>query len=300
MGSLRHIRHSLELPAAKLLTATSRLLPGPISWILAGIAGSVAAAVPSRASKIFDINRRHVMEPNGLDVRPRAVYRHLLAGMTDFLRMTNRSDVELSRLVTVTGGEHMASALSEGKGAIALTAHYSAWELIPRAVALLGHRVGIISRRLSDPATSGYLDRLRAAPGTVVIDRGAGIGRLMRCLRENTAVGILIDQDTLGVESGFVDFLGLPARTPVGPARIALRFGIPVVPLHIRRVEGGRYSLVIEPPLDLSGFSGEDGYLELTAEVTRRIGEWIREDPEQWIWMHERWARRPGGTPGLR
>lgn len=300
MGPFRRFRRSLELPAAKLLAVAARHLSRPGAWILASAAGAVASAVPGRASRVFDINRRHVMEPCGIDVRLRGVYRHLLAGMTDFLRLSSRSDAEFRCIVSVEGAENMEAALSLGRGAIALTAHYSAWELIPRAVALLGHRVGVVSRRLSDPATSAYLDRLRAAPGITVIDRGAGIGGLMRCLRENTAVGILIDQDTLGVESGFVDFLGLPARTPVGPARIALRFGIPVVPLHIRRLQDGSYALVIEAPLDLPAYAGENGYLELTGDVTRRIGEWIREDPEQWIWIHERWARRPGGAPGLR
>jgi len=240
------------------------------------------------------------MEPNGLVVDLREVYRNLLGGIADFLRVAGGPDRELERLVDVRGAEHMADALSHGKGVIAMTAHYSAWELIPGRVALLGHRVGVVSRRLSDPATSGYLDRLRGTRGIEVIDRGSGFGKLMRCLRGNTAVGILIDQDTLGVDGGFVDFLGLPARTPTGPARIALRFGIPMVPLHIRRVEGGRYSLIIEPAVDPSPFGGEDGYLDLTAEVTRRIGGWIREDPGQWIWIHDRWAHRPDGAPRLR
>jgi len=276
------------------------LLPRRISWGLAGAVGHIVASLPTRGSHIFDINRRHVMEPNGLNVRLSAVYRHLLAGMTDFLHMSSRSDDKFRMLVRVTGAENMADALSEGRGVIAITAHYSAWELIPRAVSLLGHRVGVVSRRLSHRGTSDYLDGLRGRSGVDIIDRGEGIGRLMRCLRDNTAVGILIDQDTMGVESDFVDFLGLPARTPVGPARIALRFGIPVVPLHIVRSADGSYDLVIEEKLDLSRFGSDDGHLELTGVMTERIGDWIREDPEQWAWIHERWARRPGWAPGLR
>ena len=124
--------------------------------------------------------------------------------------------------------------------------------------------------------------------------------KLMHVLRENTAVGILIDQDTMGVESEFVDFLGLPARTPVGPAQLAIRFGIPVLTLHIARKRNGRYILTIDEPVALSDYSGDNGYLELTADLTGRIEEWIREDPQQWIWIHERWARRPGWAPGLR
>jgi KDO2-lipid IV(A) lauroyltransferase len=113
-------------------------------------------------------------------------------------------------------------------------------------------------------------------------------------------VGILIDQDTLGVESDFVDFMGLPARTPVGPSQAALRFGIPVLTLHILRKENGKYILEINEPLDLSVFDGDKGYLKLTANLTERIEEWVRENPEQWVWIHERWARRPDWAPGLR
>lgn len=290
----------MELPAARFLAGTARVFPRRLAWALAGATGIAAAALPTRESRIFDINRRHVMEPNGLSVRLSAVYRHLLSGMTDFLHMTSRSDEDFRKLVRVTGAGNMADALSAGRGVIAITAHYSAWELIPRAVSLQGHRVGVVSRRLSHQGTSDYLDGLRSRSGVQIIDRGEGIGRLMRCLRDNTAVGILIDQDTLGVESDFVDFLGLPARTPVGPAKIALRFGVPVVPLHIVRSADGRYELMIEEQLDLSRFDPKDGYLELTGVMTERIGDWIREDPEQWAWIHERWARRPGWAPGLR
>ncbi len=220
--------------------------------------------------------------------------------MSDFINLNYRSDDEFRRVVEIRGEEHMQAALSFGKGVIAITAHYSAWELIPRAILLHGHKVGIVSRELSHRETSRYFNSLRARCGTELIDRGSGISRLMRVLRDNTAVGILIDQDTLGVDSDFVDFMGLPARTPVGPSQLAVRFGIPVLTLHISRGEGGKYTLHIDEPLDLSEYEGDNGYIKLTADLTGRIEEWVREDPEQWVWIHERWARRPGWAPGLR
>jgi len=39
--------------------------------------------------------------------------------------------------------------------------------------------------------------------------------------------------------------------------------------------------------------------LEVTQRLTSAIEGWIREDPRQWIWFHERWARRPDGSPRL-
>ena len=241
-----------------------------------------------------------MIRPRGLNVKLSRVYRNLLRGVLDFARLNRVSDEVFRQVVTVRGEENMRKALEKGRGVLAITAHYSAWELIPRAVALQGHRVGVVTRKLAHGRASAFFDEMRARHGAVLIDRGSGIARLMRTLRDNTAVGILIDQDTMGVESDFVDFLGLQARTPVGPAQLALRFGIPVLTLHISGSSEGKYELTIDEPLDLSVYEGEKGYLRLTADLTGRIEEWIREDPEQWIWIHERWARRPDWAPGLR
>jgi KDO2-lipid IV(A) lauroyltransferase len=242
---------------------------------------------------------KHIVHPNGLEVRLWKVYANLIAGILDFLRLNSRSDSTFLENVEVRGAEHMSRALSLGRGVLAITAHYSAWELIPRAISLLGHEVGVVTRKIGRGSTAEYMDGIRSRHGTVTIDRGSGIARLMRVLRDNTAVGILIDQDTMGVESDFVDFMGLPARTPVGPARLALRFDVPVLTLHISRREGGGYAVFIDEPLDLEDYRGERGYIHLTARLTHRIEEWIKDDPEQWVWIHERWARRPGWAPGL-
>ncbi|MCK5116685.1 MAG: lysophospholipid acyltransferase family protein [Candidatus Aegiribacteria sp.] len=295
----RRFRHSLLLPLVKFFAYSARVMPRKLIWVTAGIFGLFASMIPGRSRRIFKINEKHIIHPCGLKVRLSHVYRYIISGMSDFINLNYRSDDEFRRVVEVRGEEHMQAALSLGKGVIAITAHYSAWELIPRAILLLGHKVGIVSRELSHRETSEYFNRLRARCGTELIDRGGGIARLMRVLRDNTAVGILIDQDTLGVDSDFVDFMGLHARTPVGPAQLAVRFGIPVLTLHISRGEGGKYILQIDESLDLSGYEGDKGYLKLTADLTGRIEEWVREDPEQWVWIHERWARRPGWAPGL-
>ncbi|MCD4701462.1 MAG: lysophospholipid acyltransferase family protein [Candidatus Aegiribacteria sp.] len=275
-------------------------MPRKLIWVNACLFGLIASLIPGRSRRIFRINEKHIIRPCGLKVRLSHVYRYIISGMTDFIHLNFRSDDEFRREVEIRGEEHMEAALSLGKGVIAITAHYSAWEIIPRAVQLMGHKIGIVTRKLAHKETSEYFNSLRARYGTELIDRGSGIARLMRVLRDNTAVGILIDQDTMGVESDFVDFMGLPARTPVGPSQLALRFGIPVLTLHISRGENGKYTLHIDEPLNLSEYEGDKGYIKLTADLTGRIEEWIREDPEQWVWIHERWARRPGFAPGLR
>ncbi len=295
----REFRHSLQYPAARMLTGLVGLLPRSFIWLLAGFLGTIASMVPGRSREIFRINRKHVIRPMGMKVSLARVYRNILTGIFDFIKLGRVSDRAFRKIVKVEGADKMAEALSQGRGVMAITAHYSAWELIPRAIALEGHRVGVVTRRIGRGRASRYFDELRSRHGTVIIDRGSGIASLMRALRSNTAVGILIDQDTMGVESDFVDFLGLAARTPVGPARIALRFDIPILTLHISRDRHGRYTVTIDEPLDLDKYREDDGVIKLTADLTARIEEWVIEDPQQWVWIHERWARRPGWAPGL-
>lgn len=297
----RKFRHRVLEPAlTRLILFTGRFCPGFLVRASAAVAGFIAGPILSRAGSVFDINRRNIAEPLGLEVSASRVASYTMCSFFDFLRLSHLSDSRFSRVVEVQGGEHMLKALEAGRGVIAITAHYSAWELIPRAISLLGARVGVVGRKLWNPRVSHELDVLRAKPGIELIDRGAPAVGLIRTLRKNTAVGILIDQDTVTVESRFIPFLGMEARTPVGPAGIALRYKIPVVTLHIARKSKTRYLLKIDPVVDTEEFHEEDGVEKLTAELNRRIGEWIVEDPDQWVWFHKRWNRRPPGFHGLR
>ncbi len=290
---LRSFRHRHVEPfLAGCVIRLGALLPGRAGWFAAGLVGALAALVPCGANRFMTRNISGVAGPLGLKVCRRRVYRHMAAGLLDFLRLSSMDDDAFRRAVTVEGGENLALAMSAGKGAVVITAHYSAWELIPRAVTLLGHKVGIVGRKLWNPGVSDQLDALRRRFGVETIDRGDGAMRLLRTLRANTAVGILIDQETKAVEGRFVPFMGIPALTPTGPASICLRFGIPAVTLHIRRV-GMKYLLVIDPPVDTRGMEGDEGIMALTGEFNRRIGEWIVEEPDQWIWFHDRWGRSP-------
>lgn len=283
------------------LAAAACALPRKALWDVARIMGAAMDSLPgARSNVILDRNRRNILLPNGLDVQGRDVYRFVIFGILDFLHLSLRPDAAFRQVVEVRGAENMSRAMSHRRGAIAVTGHYGAWELIPRAVSLLGHRTGVLGRKLSGTAADRLLWKLRERPGVLVLDRGSGASGIVRALHGNTAVGILIDQDTTAVESGFVDFFGTPALTPTGPARLAVRLRVPVVPLYARMLPDGRHRVVIEPMTSPEEYAGADSALELTAFLTRRIESWIRDDPRQWVWFHERWCRRPPGCPGLR
>jgi KDO2-lipid IV(A) lauroyltransferase len=94
----------------------------------------------------------------------------------------------------------------------------------------------------------------------------------------------------------FVPFFGRLASTSRSLAVLAVRTGVPIVPIFARREAAGRHRVIIWPPLTPPTTNDrEKATVELTARCTATIEAAIRQAPEQWLWMHGRWRTRPEG-----
>lgn len=190
----------------------------------------------------------------------------------------------------VRGVEWIESALAGGKGAIFLSGHFGNFEL---GAAWLARRfpVDLVVKPLSNPKVDAWLSDLRRRAGFGLIRTDAGVRAVFASLREGRAVAMLADQDARrhGV---FVPFLGVPASTPVGPARVALATGAPIVTGFVTRRDDGRHELEIDPPLVEEGRDA-DAARRLTARHTDRLTAWVRKRPESWFWLHRRWKTAP-------
>ena len=100
---------------------------------------------------------------------------------------------------------------------------------------------------------------------------------------------MLGDQDA-GREGVLTDFLGLPASTWPGAARLALRTGCPVVPVAILRSPDGDHVLHIGEPIDAIGLTtAEKDIAIFTSRISVAVERFIWEQPDQWFWVHRRW-----------
>ncbi|MBL8955719.1 MAG: lysophospholipid acyltransferase family protein [Myxococcaceae bacterium] len=179
------------------------------------------------------------------------------------------------------------AALARGKGVVFVSAHLGNWELLARRVAHAGYPCHTIAKETTDPRLTRLVEAFRSSAKLQSIWRGRdGAARAMlRVLKGNGILGLLIDQDT-DVQSVWVPFFGHAAKTPRAAADLALRMESAVVLGFCVRApgEGVRYRLsMVEVPAE-----GLDA-VALTAELTRRIEAAIRESPSQWVWMHQRW-----------
>ncbi len=182
----------------------------------------------------------------------------------------------------------------EGKGAVFFTGHIGNWELLAQRIALEeGIQAATFARPSPNPYLGNWLVERRSQGQLTTINRGdPKSGRLMlQTLKAGGLLGALIDQDTK-VPSVFVPFFGKQAKTPVGPAQLAVRRQMPVLLGFIRRLPEGGHSLHLER-LESANYLGEEGAEALTAAVTLQIEAAIREVPDSWVWFHKRWKSQP-------
>ena len=150
-----------------------------------------------------------------------------------------------------------------------------------------------VARPIDEPALDTRLVAFRTSFGNSVVYKRHALARLMRSLRAGRAVAMLIDQNVKEGDGIFVDFLGRPAATTTVAAALALKTGCALLPC--RTVLGrGRYRIAYEAPLFADPEAPRVVETErLTRALTGRIEAWVREVPEQWLWIHKRWKTRP-------
>ncbi len=199
----------------------------------------------------------------------------------------------LRRRVIVLGQEHAEAALRQGKGVLAIVAHAGNWELTGMVYGLVYHPLAIVARRHDQPLMERIIRTFRERGGNTMIPKQGGLKAILARLKQNEIVGMAIDQNTTTKGGILVDFFGHRARTTPIAAILARRFGTPVLPVLSRRLPDGRHLMEIQPPLpmEITADQAEDirRHVQLQSQA---VEAWIRQCPEQWLWLHRRWKNQ--------
>ncbi len=221
----------------------------------------------------------------------------MLADFAHFPRW-NRSNIE--SLIIYDGFENYAQAQSQGHGVFFLTAHFGNWELGSFAHGVYGYPCHFVVRQMDNPLLDEFINRYRCLSGGKAIEKGEFARGVLRAFAQGHAVGVLSDQNMLPFEGAFVDFFGRPACTTTGPARVARKTGAAVIlGLVIWDKKLKKYRLRFDPVEWIKRDDPEEEILANTANFTRRIEDYVRRYPDQWLWVHRRWKTRPPGEPPL-
>lgn len=224
----------------------------------------------------------------------RATFRNLGKSVVEVLHFPGMSNAYLREKVEFVGAEHYITAMSKGRGLIFLSGHVGNWEMSSHAWSAAGHPVSIVVRPLDNTYLNNFVTRLRTMHGNRLLARSNGLKQILAALRRGEAVGILMDQNTMRSRGIFVDFFGKPACTVPVIALLALRYRVPVIPGFIVRTGFDTHTLIYGPEIEIerTGDTQKD-IARNTAKFNQIIEDFIRQYPDQWFWLHNRWKNQP-------
>ena len=212
----------------------------------------------------------------------RESFRHFGRLAADLMRSPARTNAEVLETLEFPPGA--LDYIQEGRGTVVCTGHLGNWERAAHWVTASGHRLSVVVRPVEQPALQERIEELRRKAGIDVMARGDAAMGMMRKLRKGEMVAVLPDQNA---SDAFVPFFGHPTGTVIGPAVLAGRTKAFVLPAFCLRTGPGRYRMVVHPPLDLQATPLDP--VETMAAYYRELEAAIRQAPEQYLWMHDRW-----------
>ena len=293
----RSVRYTLLYWLLRAMISVSAILPRRIWLSICGALGSVAWLFAS-ASRTLTLRHLRMAFPDKTDAEIKRLgkqnFRMLGKNAGDILRSSSVKELaHLEKFLLTHGLENYERAHAKGKGVIFLTCHLGAFDLQITNMAMRGINPNIIGTPLKDPRLNDLLWNYRNLHGAIPIARGKETFRMIKVLKSGGSVALLIDQDTK-VKTVFVDFFGMQAATPVGATVLALKTGASIVPTYIYLGADGMQHMHLLPELPMVVTGDEDRDIHFNTQVlTNFIEEKIRQHPDQWVWMHERWKTKP-------
>lgn len=285
----------MDVPVGVLRAGSSamRVAPKPVVAVVRrAISLAIAGGSPDER-RMAERNLRRA----GVDLDGRSRLRRALAVQrmfdsygrywVDTLRLPHVADADVLSGFTIEGREHLDAA-APGAAPILALPHLGGWEWAARWLVLQGYRVAAVVERLEPQEVYEWFVEVRESLGMHVIPLSDGAGSVAAAISAGEIVCLLSDRDLSG--SGIeVEFFGERTTLPGGPALMALRSGVPLLPAAVY-FRGEGCHAAISPPLDTvrRGRLRED-VARVTQDLAWALESLIRRAPEQWHLLQPNW-----------
>jgi KDO2-lipid IV(A) lauroyltransferase len=291
------LRDRIEYLGYRILVLAVRVLPIGLMYAVGDFVGRAVYQLGGKHVR-WGLENARIAFPELGEAELRSIvagsYAAFGRNAIDFIRAESWSDEEFEKHVSITGVEYIEQAHERGKGAFYVGAHLGNFELGVRAFAMLGTPTLAIGRPMRNRLLYARLERSRTRNGRVrLVDRKQSALQMLRAIKSNNGVGILLDQYVRKSRGVFVPLFGVRCSTSPAVAAIALRTGAALLCVSVAR-DGWDHHVVRFSPIEVPEIGeGENAVEVVTAACNRAIEERIRAHPDQWLWGHRRYRYSP-------
>lgn len=297
---MRWVAESLVAAAVAVLVLPVWILPRRAAGWLGRRYGDIAWVVYGRDRRAGAINLRRAYGPSLTRAHARRMTRLVFESVAEAvvegvwcLRPGGAAALVRAGCVTEEHADIARRAVADPRPKLLVTGHLGSWDLAILWARITHGRGAVVQRTFDNRVVQAALEWARAPLGDTIAKRGAAAACLDR-LRRGQSVAMIVDENA-GRRGCFVPFFGRPASAHRTPALLAIQTGSPIVLAAMVRRPGGRYlsrSAWFEPGDPSMQWTVDT----LTAALAAQLEQWVRDDPEQWRWIHWRWKARPDGT----
>lgn len=196
----------------------------------------------------------------------------------------------IDKYVTIKGEENIKKAMFYGNGGVIATAHSGNWEIIGAALTHKGMKIAGVAQHQRNEGVNNFINYCRAFTGMHITDK-LDIKEMMKMLGQKYFIGLIMDQD--GGSTGIImPFLGYEASCVQGPAVMSRFKSAPILPAFItedKKRPGHHILTVLEPVFTAKTKDKQKDIYDMMASLTSLVEQHIRDYPEEWFWLHDRW-----------
>jgi Kdo2-lipid IVA lauroyltransferase/acyltransferase len=302
-----------------MMSTNAKRLPRPslqlILWSLHGLAlalfwGCCACMSPERAGAFGTglgralgprSHRHRRLKTNLAIALPRASNEELAATaqevwgsfgamLAEYAHLETIADHKFDQHVEVVVQPGVEACRGDGRPFVFVTAHLGNWDISAAVARHLGMPMTAVYSRQANPITDWLVQRRRRSLGCGFLANDDGMRPLLNELRAGRSVGLVVD---LSINSGaLVPFCGHDARTTLVPARLALKFGCPLVPVRVERTRPAHLRVTLhDPVLPDDAVAPDLRAWRMTARINALFESWIVARPGQWQCFQNRWPK---------
>ncbi len=192
----------------------------------------------------------------------------------------------LNKFLEIEGSEVLDQIKKDNEQVVFVSGHFNNFELMAMEIEKAGIDLCAIYRPLNNPFLNIIMEKIRRnyICKNQIKKGKSGTRKLIALFKEKYSVALMIDQRVREGES--INFFNNPAKTTTIPAQLVKKYGCKVVPVYIERKNKHSFKIFFQSPIK---FNEKFSILEISIKLNEILEKMIMNNPEQWIWTHDRW-----------
>jgi len=303
---IKDLAGKASFQVARFILFMTRAIPVRCSYAFCNFAVFVGSRLKWKR-KFIALGNLKIVFPELPEKERMAIFRESLRNMLKdyfevaFMFNGKFSKERISEIASASGLEHLDRIKRDHQGALLYSGHFGNFALMIIWLAIQGYPVAAIykeAKSFPDDFFGNIMRKFNVIPLKFTSDASLTIA-IIRALKEKKIV--LIQNDQSHPNGIYVNFFNKSVPSPAGPALLAKRVGVPIIPAYVCRDKSNHHRITILPEMPLLQEDDLEKYLLLnTQNQIDWIAEILAKHPTQWLWLHNRWkrARKPGNPGG--